>query len=363
MKIVKMVQAEIEGYFYLSLDYSTNTENSSANECNEVKPIDKADEIVEGFLLPTIGLVGIVNNFLGIYHFWKKRQRTYYALMFILATSDLALILSFTLYYSLPYLYHSDCESYYIACAKLVSYPVLYFSQTFGIYLTISLCFDRYNAICRPLSYQIRKWSIKTYIIPVFSFAFIYNLPLAFEFSGIETENVKKFKIGNDTNTFIGNVSLYHVKEEKFRYRPIYQQFYHTGLKLIFKCIFPYISLLFLNVSIIKTLYDANYTRQDNGNANKEKRTRKSSKQHRKITISSQQSVTISSQQSESDPLQIHLSDRQEQLRKNQIQLAIVNMVIAIVFLVSYSLIWAWAVHDFIHYMSSEGLFVSYAKH
>ena len=150
-------------------------------------------------------------------------------------------------------------------------------------------------------------------------------------------------------------VSLYYVKEEEFRYYPIYQQFYHTGLKLIFKCIFPYISLLFLNVSIIKTLYDANYARRDNGNANKEKAIRKSSKQHRQITISSQQY--------ESDPFQIHLSDRQEQLRNNQIQLAIVNMVIAIVFLVSYSLIWAWAIHDFIHYMSSEGLFVSYAKY
>ena len=274
--------------------------------------------------------------------------------MLILATSDLVLILSFTLYYSLPYLYYSESKSYYIACAQLVSYPMLYFSQTFGIYLTISLCFDRYNAICQPLSYQIRKLSIKTYIIPVSSFAFIYNLPLAFEFSGIKTENAEKFKIGNDTNTFIGNVSLYYVKEEEFRYYPIYQQFYHTGLKLIFKCIFPYISLLFLNVSIIRTLYDANNARQDNGNANKEKGIRNSSKQLRKITISSQQS--------ESDPLQMHLSDRQEKLRKNQIQLAIVNMVIAIVFLFSYSLIWAWAIHDFIHYMSPEGLFVSYAK-
>ena len=151
MKTVKMVQDEINRYCYRSLDYSINIENSTANECNEVKPIDKSDEIVEGFLLPTIGLVGIAGNILGIYHFWKKRQRTYYALMLILATSDLVLILSFTLYYSLPYLYYSESKSYYIACAQLVSYPMLYFSQTFGIYLTISLCFDRYNAICRLL--------------------------------------------------------------------------------------------------------------------------------------------------------------------------------------------------------------------
>ena len=349
-----MIQAEIERYCYLSLDYSANIENSSESECNEMKPNDKADEIVEGFLLPSIGLVGIVGNILGIYHFWKKRQRTYYALMFALAFSDLALILSLILYYSLPYLYDSRYESYHIACAQLVSYPVLYFSQTLGIYLTISLCLDRYIAICRPLSYQIRKWSIKTYIVPVFSFAFIYNLPLVFEFSGITRENAEKFKIVNDTTIFIGNISFYYLKEEEFRYDPIYQQFYHTGLKLIFKCIFPYISLLFLNVSIIKTLYDANHTKQDNNNAKKGKSINTSSEKHRKITISSQQS--------ESDPLQIHMSNRQEQLRRNQIQLAIVNMVIAIVFLFSYSLIWAWAIHDFIHYMSSEGLFVSYAK-
>ena len=137
-----MIQDDIERYCYLSLDYSTNIENSSGSECNGVKPYDTADEIVEGFLLPSIGVVGIVGNILGTYHFWKKRQRTYYSLMFTLAISDLALILSFTLYYSLPYLYHSQYESYYIACAKLVSYPVLYFSQTLGIYLTISLCFE-----------------------------------------------------------------------------------------------------------------------------------------------------------------------------------------------------------------------------
>lgn len=331
-----------------------NIENSSASECNEVKPYDKADEIVERFLLPSIGLVGIVGNIFGIYHFWKKRQRTYYSLMFVLAISDLALISSFTLYYSLPYLYHSEYESYYIACAKLVSYPVLYFSQTLGIYLTISLCIERYNAICRPLSYHIRKWSSKTYIISVFSFALIYNLPLVFEFSNIVTEKVEKFKIDNGATIFIGNVTLYYLKEEQFRYYPIYQQFYHTGLKLIFKCIFPYISLLFLNGSIIKTLYDANYTTQNKDYANKEKSVKNSKEKHRKLTTSSQQF--------ESDPLQIHLSNRQEQLRRNQIQLAIVNMVIAIVFLVSYSLIWAWAIHDFIYYMSSEGLFVSRDK-
>ena len=67
-----MIQGEIERYCYLSLDYSANIENSSESECNEMKPNDKADEIVEGFLLPSIGLVGIVGNILGIYHFWKK---------------------------------------------------------------------------------------------------------------------------------------------------------------------------------------------------------------------------------------------------------------------------------------------------
>ena len=351
-----MIQSESDRYCYRMLPYAMHINGPSASECfDEVKPRKMTDEIVEGIVLPLIGLVGVLGNILGICHFGKKRQKTYYALMLALSMSDLVLIISFTLYYSLEFMFDFNSininllTSSALVCCKLVSYPILYLSQTTGIYLTISLCIERYHAICRPLSYQIRKRSRKTYIVPVLSIAFIYNLPIFFEFSGIGTGSYKKWASNNITLTAVGNATLYFREEAWFRSDPVYQQIYHTGLKLIFKCIIPYISLIIPNVCIIRTLYGARYETDDsneNETRNKENGSSTSNGRQRKLTVFSNRP--------ESDPLYVHISHRQQYLRKSQIDLAIVNMIIAVVFLISYSLIWAWAIHDFLHYMSSE---------
>jgi hypothetical protein len=329
-----------------NIDYDANECYKNATYFLENYIHSDIDYIVDGIILPGIAIIGIIGNICGILYFGRNGHQTYYALMCSLATSDLVSIASFVVLYSVQIAFDPNTvlESSLYAKIYITTYPILYLSQLTGIYLTISLCLERYHAICRPLNHHIHRKSAYMYIIPVFTVPFLYNLPVFFKLS-VKSEHWEKWKSNNTTIKFIGNVTLYMIQPTSFYKNSLYQQIYHTGLKIFFKCIIPYISLIFLNSMILKTLYNITYTESDNvrrnGITDKEQRRRRSLK----FSISSD---------SETDCLNIHLSDKQQHMRKSQFDLAIVNFGIAIIFLISYSLIWVWAIYDFVQYLSPE---------
>ena len=344
-----MFQEEYK-YCYLNISPNiTGTENN-ASACYEKASSysrSQVDEIVERIILPVIASIGILGNIAGILHYGKNRIQTYYALMLALSISDLVTVFSFVLLYSLPIecTFNTPAESSTCIYASSWAYPIMYFAQLTGIYLTISLCFERYHAICRPLNHRFRRRMPYTYIIPIFSIAFIYNLPVFFEFV-VTSENVEKWRSNGTHMTFTRNTTIYWNSLTNLRKNAAYQQIYHTGLKLILKCIIPYICLISLNVLIVKTLYGVRYTLSTDN-------TSQSDILDKMINTERQRKVTISSN-AQSEPLHIHVSDKQQYIRRSQIDLAIVNLAIAIMFLISYSLIWVWAIYDFIQLLSSE---------
>ena len=302
--------------------------------------------IVEGVVLPIIAIIGIIGNICGILYFGRNRHQTYYALLCFLAISDLVTIASFVLLYCVPIAFDptTALESSLFASTYITSYAILYFSQLTGIYLTISLCFERYHAICRPLNHRVQRKPAYMYIVPVVTVAFIYNLPVFFELS-IKSENLEKWK-SNDTHIeLIGNATIYMIQPTSLYNNSIYQQIYRTGLKLLFKCIVPYISLISLNAMILKTLSSIRYVESDKDRRNGIKDKEQSNERIRTLTMSSD---------NETDCLHIHLSDKEQYMRQSQVDLAIVNFAIAVMFLISYSLIWVWAIHDFVLYLSPK---------
>ena len=302
--------------------------------------------LVDGVILPIIGILGILGNICGIVHFGKNRHQTYYALMLALALSDLATILAFIVYHSLRIAFNAQTFTESSLRTHIVhwTYPILYISQLTGIYLTISLCIERYFAICHPLTHRIRRRSSYIYIVPIICVSIIYNLPLFFEHA-VNTTTVEKWKSNNTYMTFIGNTSIYFIGRTNLGSSVLYQQIYSTGTKLVLKCIIPYISLISLNVLIVKTLYGLRYTLSNDymidGKINEEQKNNR----QRKITLSSN---------GETSPLYAHVSIKEQYIRGSQVDLAFVNLAIAAVFLISYSIIWVWAVYDFIYSVSPE---------
>ena len=203
-------------------DWKENIEND-ANECYKNATLHSyfvenhihsgIDYIVDGIILPGIAIMGIIGNICGILYFGRKAHLTYYALMCCLATSDLVTIASsFVVLYSVPIAFDPNTvlESSLYAKTYVTTYPVLYLSQLTGIYLTISLCLERYHAICRPLNHHIHRKSAYMYIIPVFTVPFLYNLPVFFKLS-VKSEPLEKWKSNNTTIKFIGNAAIYMI--------------------------------------------------------------------------------------------------------------------------------------------------------
>lgn len=361
--IISMFYTEEEKYCYLntSITWATNTTNKfNTSQCYEeadksFKERDTTILLIDGLLLPSIALMGVLGNFCGIVCFGKKCNQTYYALMVALAMSDLGTIVSFVLYYSLPLIYHPNEGSEELLNVSIHGwmYPVLYFFQLTGIYLTISLCFERYQAICRPLSHRFQRTSAYTYIVPTVLGSFAYNLPMIFE-RKVDSEIFEKWLVNSTNMTYCGNTTLYETKPTSLGKSSVYFQVYHTALKLVIKSVIPYICLISLNVCVVKTLYSAKYSviidKNSSGSINE--RQKDGSERQMKATMKSLKSVDLNGE--ESDALCVHVSNRHRYLRQSQIDLAIINLMIALVFLTSYSLVWVWAVYDFVCYLSPD---------
>ena len=361
--IISMLYTEEEKYCYLntSSTWATNaTDKFNTSQCYEqadssFRKRDSATLLIDGLLLPSIALIGVLGNFCGIVCFRKKCNQTYYALMVALAISDLGTILSFVLYYSLELIYHPNegSEDLLNVSIHVWMYPVLYFFQLTGIYLTISLCFERYQAICRPLSHRFQRTSAYTYIVPICLGSFAYNLPMIFE-RKVDSEIFEKWLVNSTNMTYCGNTTLYETKPTSLGKSSVYFQVYHTALKLIIKSVIPYICLISLNVYIVRTLYSAKYSiiidKNSSGSLNE--RQKYGGERQMKATMKSLKSFDSNGEQS--DALCIHVSNKHRYLRQSQIDLAIINLMIALVFLISYSLVWVWAIYDFVCYLSPD---------
>ena len=301
--------------------------DGKAYDCN------KQSNIVDAIVLPTLGAFGIIGNISGMVYFSKRLSLTYYSLLFSLSMSDLVTIISFILYYSLPHWidHYTLLETPF--CTYVISwfYSILHIAQLLCIYLLIALSIERYFAICKPITYRARKFPAHYYIIPIVCFSFIYSIPLLFE-NYVRSLNVEKFQVKNGTKKYIEDTTINVIKHSDFKINSLeYQIVYETIFKLIIKCVIPYITMITTNVLVVRTFCTL------------------------KITIKKEEDDNDKSEENQesNDPnegmaLRLHTSRERMSLRQSQINLGYFNLVITLIFLLCYSIIWLWAIRDFL---------------
>ena len=346
---------------------------------------DEMEYLVDAVILPSLGLFGILGNILGIHCFSKKLYLTYYSLLFSLAITDLLTILSFISYYSFPHwIDHSTLlEQPVCAYIIIVAYSILHLSQLLDIYLLVALSIERYFAICRPMVFRTRKMKTNYYIIPIFTFSLIYSSPIFFEYS-VKTFEVEKCDGGfSECCHFVENTTLYLVKQTDFKLNnQEYKIVYEIILKLLVKSVLPYALLITTNLLIIRAFCNLKYRPMKQGDTdlrndmnNKkgslESQRHKESFEFQTGNLSDMKQSCSKDMENEniddmsldvinldelrkSDSLRLHTGPRGLVLRQSQINLGFLNLAITIVFLMCYSIIWLWAIPDFISLLKSS---------
>ena len=157
--------------------YSVSTSSTSLVEISEM--------IIEGVLLSAIGVVGVCGNFASIIHFSRRQryQNHFEAFVLWLAVCDNVLIVSAWLAFAAPVLFENYVSSGYSGYLVPWVVPIAQVAITCNIYFTIAISIERYIVICHPIFHrgQHRHISAKTYIIPIFICALIYNTSKFFE--------------------------------------------------------------------------------------------------------------------------------------------------------------------------------------
>ena len=151
---------------------------------------------IQCIILPIVGILGILGNTAFIIHLGKKlrgRPR-FYQLMVFLAIDDLLLITSFLCTWSLPVLLDSSRELhewYYV----IWTFPFLHIFITANLQITAALSVDRYLSICEPLFYHAHSWSMRFVAFSIMSLSIIYNVP-----KFLELKWTTETKIVNETH-------------------------------------------------------------------------------------------------------------------------------------------------------------------
>ena len=301
---------------------------------------EEMDYIVDVVIMPLLAIVGIIGNICALIYFGKKirtktRNLTYYSLMFSLTVSDVVIIVASILCYTFPYWFNPYALLECPICNYVIfgSYPIHHTAQLINIYLTISLSIERYFTICRPLAHHAREVPAVYYIVPIISFSTLYTLPVFFELQVVPGQ-FEKVQNTNSTLQFVSNATVYFIRDETWKQNLIYHNVYVTGTKLVFKFLVPCILLTTLNIVIVRALRNLTYTltREQNYTL--------------KLRDDDKQLPKDNEETEETDNLRVHIDANGRQLRQSQVDLGTINLAIAIVFLICYSLIGIWTVYD-----------------
>ena len=298
--------------------------------------ISDLEYILCGVLLPIIGVWGVIGNILGIIDFGACHERqegsilnTFYSLMLALSVSDLVTILS------------TIGSNISVICTKLLNPDVFmenwifayiqYFSSLSnkihiitGVYLMVSLCFERHSAICRPFSSRFAGKQASSYILPVLCCSVLLNVPQLFSLT-VGTTKIEKWAKLNESMKFIESTEIYQLDETRLFQSIVYFRVVLV-VKLILTFFIPSICLISLNTRIVKAIKDRKY----NLVTRSELATEKEEKSFQMLSLS---------QPVGNDSMYIHISQSELHAREKQVNLAIVNLVIDIALLITHSFI------------------------
>ena len=169
------------------------------------------DFLIEGVLLPIIGMIGIFGNISSIFYFSSgRRYRTnFHAFMLWLAVCDTVLIVSACTMYAFPEWSTAYAES---GIPEYLTPWVLTIAQialTGNIYFTIAISIERYIVICHPLFHrgQHSQKPSRYFVMSILLFAIVYNFSKFFELEAyvVPEQNEELEGIDRLTRMFMKN--------------------------------------------------------------------------------------------------------------------------------------------------------------
>jgi len=191
-----------------------------------VEQNDSSIQSIEGYLLTTIGIFGLIGNLVSIIILSKKDfKETFHKLIVCLALVDMIFILCAV--------FVCITKSWQLVgwhSVLVVVIPVGRCALLTSSYLTVSISVERFCGICYPLQSRVRgDRRLVLYLLPVIVFCIIFNLPLFLEIF----DHLEIF----DLNLQFSNNLLYIT---------IYKQY----MELIVTVLVPWLLLLYLNIRI-----------------------------------------------------------------------------------------------------------------
>lgn len=216
-------------------------------------------QIIEGYLLTTIGVIGLIGNILAILVFARQRvQKNFHTLMVALAVFDIEYILMNIAVFALPQFsteYKASGIYYYLLPWIL---PLAQVGLTGSIYFTMAIALERYFTVCHPFFRVSHTWSSRIYVIPIVSFALLFNLPKFFELKTVH------MPIGNNNSNSTGDFDCEDLSDEDscvitirptaLRMNSLYLTYYYGWFNSILNGFVPFFTLIILNSLTLKSL-------------------------------------------------------------------------------------------------------------
>ena len=203
--------------------------------------------VLEDVLLPLVGFLGIIGNLgAGAILIRSNTKSTFHQSLKALIAVDLLFVICMMV----------DSQKFEVNPENqmfifLIPYfwnPFKNIVLTFQTFLIMSISFERFLAVQKPIQFNItnvknsKTIHFLTFILPALALAFIFNIPKFFE---TELVHIKHFN--KDENI---TEEIYDYEITSLRMNPKYIFYYINLSRLLVMGILPFISLLVINILI-----------------------------------------------------------------------------------------------------------------
>uniref|UniRef100_A0A8L8JTK9 G_PROTEIN_RECEP_F1_2 domain-containing protein n=1 Tax=Heligmosomoides polygyrus TaxID=6339 RepID=A0A8L8JTK9_HELPZ len=218
----------------------------------------KCFQIVISFMLPCVGILGIVGNGLSAFTYSRKEMvSSLNVYLCALACSDIIIILTaFFLFFMESMRKRSEDVTYYFAVLSPVMFPLGLTAQSLSVFITVASAFDCLVLVTAKPKLRNRFCSVNASLLVIkyfdrFSFqvlfiivcvAFVYNSPHMFEIYVIDCWSMPYNTLSKD------------VCPTALRTNPAYLTFYYAYLYTIVMAAGPVLLLIVINSAIVVSM-------------------------------------------------------------------------------------------------------------
>ena len=369
----------------------TEYDNITQKQCEKIEKtfckkqendISQTDFILQVVLILVIGFFGVCGNIGAIHRFSRlKRATKFHHLMMLISMYDLLCISMIVSIFSIPHISDAYKASAFYNYFAQIALSLTQVALTGSIYTTLAITIERYLIVCHPFYVVSQDWTSKMYILPIAIFSILYNIPKFLELYALpcylteikestiisdynNTREVNKVKFSNFSSscleeekfetTWEGHHELikYFILPTNLRLDSKYYSVYGIWMNLIFMGTLPVITLIILNILILKNLI-SNLKSKEEPSMPTRPIIRKS------ISLGNYSCpATVKLNQNE-----FALSTKKKKIKPKEIKLAKVGLYIVLIFVLCHSVRWVPNFYELIHSGADQPYWVTVFMH